>query len=191
MASIAYFLATTSGARWIDIMRLRWEDLSFFTTPLTKGIQASMRMSKNNLCNTAPQVLTWTGKNNIGPENNPVAALKRWWRYCGQPRSGYIIGIPNKTPEQVGKSTIYFVQQYARTLNLPIPTKHSARVSMCVTLYELGTEPGQIDRAMNWKTDRMQKHYLNKRNLRSLNAPAHKLALLSDNDLNRMQKHLR
>lgn len=190
-SSIAYLLATTSGQRWIDIMRLRWEDLMFFNTATTRGVQASLRMSKNNLCNSTPQVATWSGKPHESPTTSPVAALKRWWNFNNQPRCGYILSYPNKTPEQVGDSTIYYVQTYAEKLGLTVPTKHSPRVSMCLTQYELGVEPGRIDRSLNWKTDRMQKHYLNVRDLRSLNAPAQKLACLSSAQIKKLQKNLR
>ena len=172
-------------------MRLRWEDLMFFNTSTTRGVQASLRMSKNNLCNTTPQVATWSGKPNEGPSTSPVAALKRWWTFNRQPRSGYIFSYPNKTPEQVGDSTIYYVQTYAERLGLKIPTKHSPRVSMCLTQYELGVEPGRIDRSLNWKTDRMQKHYLNVRDLRALSAPAQKLACLSSAQIKKLQRNLR
>ena len=190
-SSVALMLATTSGQRWIDIMRLRWEDLMFFNTYTTRGVQASLRMSKNNLCNTTPQVATWSGKPNDSPTKSPVAALKRWWRYNGQPRSGYIFSYDNKSPEQVGASTIYYVQTYARMLRLPVPTKHSPRVSMCLTQYELGIDSSRIDRSLNWKTDRMQKHYLNVRDLRALSAPAQKLANLSELQIRKLQQNLR
>ena len=172
-------------------MRLRWEDLSFFGSYTMNGVQASMRMSKNNLCNTAPQVVTWSGKKSVGPDNNPVAAFKRWWEFCNKPQRGYIFQMANKTPEQIGQTTIYYVQKQARALRLPVPTKHSPRVSMCITLYELGTEPGRIDRALNWKTDKMQKHYLNVRDLQSTSAPAQKIANLSSRDIYLLQKNLR
>ena len=95
-AATAIILASKTGARWIDVHRLRWEDLVFSKVDNTKFIQAKLRLSKNNIINDFPQSLTWASTTNTPPRDCPRAILKRWWKWCGCPEKGYIFSTVDK-----------------------------------------------------------------------------------------------
>ena len=60
---------------------------------------------------------------------------------------------------------------------------------MAVTLYNLGIDSARINRFLNWKTGRMQEHYINTRDSQALGAPAHRLSTISASDMSAVQKH--
>ena len=191
-AATAMILASKSGGRWIDVHRLKWEDLDFSTVDNIKFITAKLRLSKNNIINDFPQSLTWASTKDTAKEDCPRVALKQWWYWCGKPKNGFIFSNVDKTQIN-GNHTIYQVQRQARLLGLrksQIPTKHSFRITMCLTLKSLGVEPDTINRFMNWRSEMMQSYYLNIRNMRKNDAPAHKLANLSQKDFDLLQNNL-
>ena len=194
-AALALILAAYSGGRWIDIHRLKWEDLQKSKTSTMTFIMAEMRMSKNNLCNEVPQRLVWARTKYTDSPDNPISWLKKYWVREGKPRKGFIFD-PKQGQTQIknwGNATILHVQRQAKRLNIPkseIPTKHSARVTMAVTLFNMGTNENRINRFLNWKTPRMQERYINTRDSQLSGAPAHRLAVTSANALQHVQKHL-
>ena len=191
-AATAMFLAAKSGGRWIDVHRLRWEDLKFSKIDNINFIQAKLRLSKNNIINDFPQSLTWASTTTMNAEDCPRAMLKKWWRWCGRPRTGLIFSTIDKKAIN-GNHTIYQVRRQAIKLGFSkenIPTKHSFRITMCLTLKSMGVDPDTINRFMNWRSELMQSYYLNVRNMRKKEAPAHKIAKLSQRDLALLQNNL-
>ena len=191
-AATAMLLASKSGGRWIDVHRLRWEDLNFSKIDNILFIQAKLRLSKNNLINDFPQSLTWASAPGVHQSDCPKLILKRWWNWCGKPKSGLIFSTIDK--KQInGNHTIYQIRRQAVKLGIKqneIPTKHSFRITMCLTLKSMGLEPDTINRFMNWRSETMQSYYLNIRNMRKKEAPAHRIANLSQNELADIQSNL-
>ena len=154
-----------------------------------------MRMSKNNLCNEVPQRLTWARSSDTDSPDNPINWLAKYWISEGKPKKGFIFQ-PDKqsTPiEKWGDATIKQVRRAAEELHMPkpeLPTKHSPRVTMAVTLFNLGVKQSRINRFMNWKTEKMQERYINTRDSQLSGAPAHRLATISAKKLQTVQKYL-
>ena len=191
-AATAMVLAAKSGGRWKDVHRIRWEDIDFSSSNGIRFVQARLRLSKNNLINDFPQSLTWATTPTTPSTECPRAILKRWWRWCGCPKKGFVFSLKNKSQIN-GDHTIYQVKTKAKKLGLShdtIPTKHSFRVSMCLTLKSMGVPADTINRFMNWRSESMQNYYLNLRNMRQLDAPAHKLAKLNQSEFALLQSNL-
>ena len=194
-AAVALMMAAFTGGRWIDIHRLQWQDLKKSKTSTMLFITAEMRLSKNNLCNEVPQRLTWARSLNDHSTDNPITWIQRLWEYQGKPRKGFMFKAEcDTTPiARWGDATIKQVRRVASQLNIPkseLPSKHSSRVTMAVTLFNMGTKEHRLNRFMNWKTSRMQERYINTRDNQLPGAPAHQLATLSKNALGQIQKHL-
>ena len=193
-AATVTVLATLSGSRWIDLHRIHWQDIVIQRNGVAKFLFVKLRQSKNNLCNEVPQRLFWASTLHTDPSRDPLKWLERYWRHCGCPKTGFIFGPENNSiPDHTwGSPTIAQVRRSARLLGFPedkIPTRHSFRVTMAVTLYNLGVESSRINRFLNWKTNRMQEHYINTRDSKALGAPAHRLAVLSSRELRRLQSN--
>ena len=191
-AATVSLLAATSGGRWIDVHRIRWEDLTFKTENNTKYVQAPLRFSKNNLTNNIPQALTWAASQSSDPSDCPWTIFKRWWSWCGKPVKGFVFADRKGLPIN-GNTTIYHVQKQAKKLNLPdhlIPRKHSGRVTMILTLDKLNVNKRTIIRGLNWRTDQMINYYMNKRAMKSKGAPSHTLSQLQSGQLNAIQEDL-
>ena len=191
-AATAVVLASLSGSRWMDLHRAHWEDVKIDRHPTTTFMFLSLRMSKNNLCNEVPQRLFWGSSATTEKNRDPIFWLQRYWRFRGCPRKGFIFGPENSTaPDSTwGSHTILQVQRSAKLLGFPedkIPTRHSFRVTMAITLYNLGVESSRINRFLNWKTGRMQEHYINTRDSKAIGAPAHRLSSLSVSEFDSLQ----
>ena len=194
-AATALVLAAYTGGRWIDIHRLQWQDLKLTSTPSQTFLIAEMRMSKNNVCNEVPQRLIWARSADTDSPDNPINWLTKYWKSEGRPRRGFIFQ-PDKLDTPItkwGDATIKQVQKAAEMLKIPKPerpTKHSPRVTMAVTLFNLGVKKSRINRFMNWKTERMQERYINTRDSQLSGAPAHRLSTISAEKLQSVQKYL-
>ena len=194
-AATALVLAAYTGGRWVDIHRLKWEDLRTSKTPSQTFLTAEMRMSKNNLCNEVPQRLTWARSSDTDSPDNPINWLLKYWESEGKPKKGFIFQPDNDTTpiEKWGDATIKQVRRVAKELKMPKserPGKHSPRVTMAVTLFNLGVKKSRINRFMNWKTPQMQERYINTRDAQLSGAPAHRLATISTTKLQTVQKYL-
>ena len=191
-AATILLLVATSGGRWVDAHRLKWEDLIFKDDGETKFVQAPLRFSKNNLTNNLPQALSWAKSTSSNPSDCPWTIFQRWWIWCGRPKKGFIFS-DRKGNQLNGNTTIYYVQQQAKKLNLPdhhIPRKHSGRVTMILTLDKLNVNKRTIIRGMNWRTDQMINYYMNRRAMCSKGAPSHVLSKLENGQLNAIQEQL-
>lgn len=147
---------------------------------------------KNNLLNDFPQAFTWAATPDNTFPNCPYATLHQWWKWCGKPSKGFIFSGPDKEQMNDDK-TLYQVRAKAKKLgysNKNLPTKHSCRISMVLTLKSMGVDTDTINRFMNWRSDTMQSYYLNVRNMRTVDAPAHKLSVLSQTEFTRLQNSL-
>ena len=193
-AATVLMLASLSGSRWVDLHRLHWEDIRFEQIGPHRAMRIALRMSKNNLCNEVPQRLFWMASSSTPHDRNPILWLRRFWVWDNKPKKGLIFNLNqnSNTSEALGRSTILQVQRAAKLLEFPadkIPTKHSARVTMAVTLYNLGVESSRINRFLNWKTGRMQEHYINTRDSLAIGAPAHRLSELSSSEFSAVQQY--
>ena len=193
-AAVVTVLASLSGSRWIDLHRTHWEDITVEATPFAKFLYIGLRMTKNNLNNEVPQRLFWAVKVDTPPERDPIYWLQRFWNYQGCPRRGFIFNPENSTvPDPTwGTHTIKQVQRSAKLLGFPEhrrPTRHSFRVTMAIMLYNMGVDSHRINRFMNWKTSRMQEHYINTRDQKALGAPANRIASLSIQEMQCLQEH--
>ena len=192
-AATALLLTATCGGRWIDVHRIFWEDLKFHTENSIKIVQAPLRFSKNNLTNNIPQTLTWAKSKSTDHADCPWTILKRWWNWCGKPTKGPVFADRSGKPYKNGDATIYQVQTAAKALNLPdhqIPRRHSGRVTFVLTLEKLNVSKRKIIRGLNWRSDQMINYYMNRRDMRSSDAPALKIAKLKSGQLSELQQDL-
>ena len=193
-AAVVTILASLSGSRWIDLHRLHWEDIKIERTPFAKFLYIGLRMTKNNLSNEVPQRLFWAVKSDTPPDRDPIAWLQKFWNFRNRPVKGFIFSPANSViPDETwGSHTINQVRRSARLLGFPenmYPTRHSFRVTMAITLYNMGIDSHRINRFLNWKTNRMQEHYINTRDQKSINAPANRLASLNFVELSCLQEN--
>ena len=192
-AATALALSNLGGSRWVDLHRIRWEDLIFEKTGSTKFVQAPLRMSKNNICNDFPQSLTWASASDKSPDDCPWEIFKKWWLWCGKPKKGFVFA--NRRGHQLsGNVTIYHVQARAKKMKLPnhhIPRKHTGRVTTVLTLEQLNISKRRIMRNMNWRSDQMVNYYMNRRDMLTQQAPASVLAKTPINKIIKIQKNLK
>ena len=184
-AAVALMLALHSGARWVDVMRLQWQDVRIIQTPTHQLMEIDLRLSKGNITNDIPQRLQFSSLKTCRTAYCPIKFLKLFWILMDKPLAGFIISAPTRRwlteieLEKIGTSLINQVQAMARRLGWPSqerPTKHTPRVSMVIRLYNLQVPEWQIIKFMNWKTPEMLHYYVNVRDQRSLSAPATRLA---------------
>ena len=157
-AAIALMLALHSGSRWCDIMRLQWQDIRMIKTPTHQLMEIDLRFTKGNLTNDIPQRLQYSSLHTCRTAYCPIKMLKLFWLLMDKPLSGFIVSAPtrrwlNETEiDNLGTSLINQVQGMAKKLgwnDANIPTKHSARVSMAIRLYNLNVPEWQIIKYMN------------------------------------------
>ena len=184
-AAIALMLALHSGARWCDIMRLQWQDIRIISTATHQLMEIDLRFTKGNLTNDIPQKLHFSSLKACKTSYCPIKMLKHYWIIMDKPSKGFIVSAPTRVwlneneIQSLGTALINQVQSMAKKLGWPskeIPTKHSARVSMVIRLYNLQVPEWQIIKYMNWKTPEMLHYYVNVRDQRSMTAPATRLA---------------
>ena len=122
----------------------------------------------------------------------PVYWLQLYFKYRNRPTSGYIFAYPDGEQIQ-GSSTIRIIRELCTEENWPddkIPTGHSLRIMMVLTLSGLGLPEAQINRFMMWKSNEMQHYYINRRDHLLNLAPANVIAVLSDERIARIQSDL-
>ena len=71
-----------------------------------------------------------------------------------------------------------------------VPRKHSGRVTFVLTLEKLNVSKRKIIRGMNWRSDQMLNYYMNRRDMRTDEAPAMRIAKLKPGQLASLQKDL-
>ena len=184
-AAIALMLAIHSGARWVDVIRLQWQDIRMIRTPTHQLMEIDLRLTKGNITNEIPQRLQFSSLHTSKTKYCPIKMLKLYWILMEKPSKGFIVSAPTRhwlneiEQEKLGTALINQVQSMAQRLQWPpneIPTRHSPRVSMVIRLYNLKVPEWQIIKFMNWKTPEMLHYYVNVRDQRSITAPATRLA---------------
>ena len=192
-AATAFLLTTLCGGRWIDLHRIHWEDLKFHCENSKRIVQAPLRFSKNNLTNNLPQTLTWASNSHTAPEDCPWSIFKKWWYWCGKPRRGLVFSDRTGAAYKDGGPTYNQLWTAAKALNLPdskVPRRHSGRVTFVLTLEKLNVSKRKIIRGMNWRSDQMLNYYMNRRDMRTSDAPALKIAALKPGQLSKLQSDL-
>ena len=122
----------------------------------------------------------------------PVYWLQQYFKFKNRPSTGYIFAYPNGKPID-GTSTIKVIRQLCLQEGWPahkIPTKHSLRIMMVLTLSGLQIPEAQINRFMMWKSPEMQQYYINRRDHMLNLAPANVISVLSDARIARIQSEL-
>ena len=122
----------------------------------------------------------------------PVYWLQQYFKFKNRPKEGYIFSYPSGAPLD-GSATLQVIQRKCRLDGWPedeIPTKHSLRITMVLTLSGLGLPEAQINRFMMWKSPEMQNYYINRRDHLLKFAPANVIAVLSDERIARVQHYL-
>ena len=119
----------------------------------------------------------------------PIYWLQQYFKFRDRPSKGYIFSYPNDNPID-GSATLAVIQKQCRQLQWRkdrIPTKHSLRITMVLTLSGLGIPEAQINRFMMWKSPEMQHYYINRRDHLLKFAPANVISVLSDERIERVQ----
>lgn len=122
----------------------------------------------------------------------PVYWLQQFFKFKNRPTSGYIFSYPDGS-NIGGDATIRVIRNLCMAENWPkakIPTKHSLRIMMVLTLSGLNVPENQINRFMMWKSPEMQNYYINRRDHLLKLAPANIIAVLSDDRISRIQSDL-
>ena len=122
----------------------------------------------------------------------PVYWLQQYFKYRGRPRSGLIFAYPNGDQIQ-GSATIEQIQKQCVLDGWSqdkIPSMHSLRITMVLTLSGLNIPEAQINRFMMWRSPEMQHYYINRRDHLLNLAPANIISVLSDERIARIQSDL-
>ena len=122
----------------------------------------------------------------------PVYWLQLYFKFQNRPRAGYIFAYPDGS-QICGSATLHQIQNQCKAEMWPaekIPTKHSLRIMMVLTLSGLNIPEAQINRFMMWKSAEMQNYYINRRDHLLNLAPANVISVLSDDRIARIQSDL-
>ena len=122
----------------------------------------------------------------------PVYWLQQFFKFKNRPTSGYIFSYPGGAVID-GANTIKLVRKQCEDDRWPsnkLPSKHSLRIMMVLTLSGLGIPENQINRFMMWKSPEMQNYYINRRDHLLQLAPANVISILSDDRIDRIQRDL-
>ena len=122
----------------------------------------------------------------------PIYWLQQYFKFQGRPTTGYIFAYPNGNVID-GTATMNVIQRQCHNDNWPkdkIPTKHSLRITMVLTLSGLNMLEAQINRFMMWRSPDMQNYYINRRDHLLKFAPANVISVLSDDRISRVQRNI-
>ena len=122
----------------------------------------------------------------------PVFWIQLFFKFQGRRKTGYIFAYPDGSQID-GASTLRHVRDLCLAENWPrhkIPSGHSLRHMMVLTLSGLNIPEAQINRFMMWKSSEMQSYYINRRDHLLNLAPANVISVLSDDRIARIQNDL-
>ena len=157
-----------------------------------KYIQIHVRHSKNNQNSELPQCFTIRQRPMHERLKCPVYWLQQYFKFRDKPTAGYIFAYPDGSQID-GSSTLDQIQIQCDRENWPkdrIPSKHSLRITMVLTLSGLNLPEAQINRFMMWRSTEMQGYYINRRDHLLNLAPANVISVLSDDRIARIQSEL-
>ena len=149
-ASMVLLTCWLSGARTIDALRLRWEDLKIVNNSSGKFVVAKIRHSKGNV-GKRPEQLTFLQLDD--PEMDIIKRLHRWWKFQGKPVTGHIFCDKiTKVPYQRAQ-IVRSMRQMAKKLKWPEenwPRAHTGRKSVVLLLLKLGVTPQSLRIFLRW-----------------------------------------
>ena len=122
----------------------------------------------------------------------PVYWLQQFFKFKERPTNGYIFSYPNGA-KMDGDATLRVIRKLCQAENWPpakIPTGHSLRIMMVLTLSGLNMPEDQINRFMMWKSADMQNYYINRRDHLLKFAPANVISVLTDERIANIQSDL-
>ena len=157
-----------------------------------KYIQIHLRHSKNNQNSELPQCFTIRQRQMSDRLKCPVYWLQQYFKFRDKPTSGYIFSYPDGS-QILGPSTLEQIQNQCIRENWPshkMPSGHSLRITMVLTLSGLNIPEAQINRFMMWRSQEMQHYYINRRDHLLNLAPANVISVLSDDRIARVQSDL-
>ena len=187
MASLIPYIAFFAGARWGDIMNIRWENIIWYKESRETGRKTAVIVASATKNNAVGDHYTSypLSEQKLTKHNSiwdcPYRALLRHYVYMGFPSSGNIFVLSDGKPMTPKQS--YDVFSSAFILQYP-PSKypefnigrHSARVTACNTLHKLRVSEKEINKHFHWRSDFMMDTYLRDITVRSKMAPPHKMA---------------
>lgn len=178
-AATALAICTYTGNRWIDTIRLRWEDMTISqdSEDEKKFIFFKLRITKSTDAGLRP---IWASMYENGVNGMcPFELLSKWWIFTGKKKHGFMF-FENRSFMN-GTAVFYQVKSLAVRLQLdPVPRKHSPRNTLVATLFQMGFSLEEIRRRFNWTiTSEMPIHYLKYRLDKLPNSVAAKLAQMT------------
>lgn len=149
-AATAIALATYSGLRWVDVTRLKWEDLQIQRNRENSPIFLRIRLRRNKTTMDNERRLTVTIAATANVSLCPLKYLKKWWHFTGRQLRGYVFPV-NTSTHMLGDQLIYQARKMALRLNWSVlPGKHTCRVSLVVHLFDKGFTIDEICRHFHW-----------------------------------------
>ena len=201
-ASAMALICFLTGRRWVDITRIKWDNLVSFTTPLGLFYKFYLPTSKTNIRGQRIECITLRNVNSnslIGP----IKMLEsiRFWQ--GNPTHGFVFPCVAKTEFVIdpiweswssyrcqghwvnkvrteclgqidGKSTIGVIQRFATKKGWKtVPTMHTFRRLVTLLHKRKGLSREQINELMGWvPTSNMPVHYAAEQDSLLESAPA-------------------
>ena len=160
MASLQLILASATGARWADIVRLRWDFLTARELDHGLVIRFKLPFTKSDPYNQNSKSISIFKNEKV--KYCPIFWLKQFWALKGKPSQGFIFSLEENEPVKIEK-TFYYVKKFAKQENFPVlPTRHTPRVSMTAFLAVKKVPKERILEALNWSHNSlMLERYLN------------------------------
>lgn len=150
-AATAMSICAVTGNRWIDTLRLRWEDLKLFNR--SGAIYAEFRLRIIKTCRNNTQPIYTTFRSVKSGRHCPVKRLIAWWHFSGRPAHGFV--FPDTGNSHFDSSNLfYFVKSAAKRSGMdPLPAKHTFRNTLVMTMFDLDFSLDEIRRQFHWATD--------------------------------------
>ena len=199
MISLMYKLSCAGGLRWIDTVRLRWEDVSC-SYPYVNGrqfchINIMIRITKAD----------FTGSRSLNssfrqipskPNLCPVLELLQFWEFQKKPVHGFIFQCSQMPKGQHGHVCANALHATAHRIAVKElhwrtpPTKHTPRVSALRHQTALQVPMERIPGMFHWvKNSEMPEHYLGRSFAEASNGPAALFAADAENDFPALQTY--
>lgn len=165
-AATALAICCFTGNRWIDTMRLKWNDIQMSLNDEKDLIFVLFGMRITKTSNTGKKPIWCSMYQNKVDGLCPFVLLQRWWVFTGRKQQGFL--FPKGSTHADGTILFYQIQCEADAMNLPLrPTKHTPRNTLVATLFSMGVSLEEIRRRFNWCTHsempfRYVKHRLDK-----------------------------
>ena len=173
VASLLYIFTTVSMRRWIDLCRLRWDDIKIQHQPFGRYLVIRLAVSKTNDGNKREDVVMAEQPDNWAC---PLKLLAKFWWISGKPTNGFIFPCPNtfdnkKCPghrnkpclgHETGDNSYGFLQRFAKKKNWKnIPRKHTGRRTAIMLANQATVNVERIMEMAGWnRQSDMNRHYV-------------------------------